>query len=59
VLCKALVTDPDEAKYLGVTFEELQYEAHLDQVTKKRTKFALVIASLRATGDPISNISNH
>lgn len=37
----------DEAKYLGVIFDnDLKYRAHVDQIVKKGTKFALAIAGI-------------
>ena len=36
-----------EAKYLDIILDnKLKYKAHLDQMIKKRTKFALAIASI-------------
>jgi len=37
----------EEAKYLGVTFDKkLKYRAHIEQVVKKGTKFALAIGNI-------------
>src|SRR5271170_8107680 len=47
ILNEITIMSTTEAKYLEVTFDkDLKYRTHLDHIVKKRTKFALAIASI-------------